>query len=248
MGKRAAQVALVLGLMAVALEAYTRMAQVTRLPVLDLPPDARVVVLVIHGSQDGDDPLLPQIVTALQARYAGQPDAVVRLVDWSPASDQRLRAAANARVIGTVLGNQLAQLRSLRELRLVAHSSGAYMPDAICGAYRAAAAEPARVEMEFLDPFQIQGFFDWSHGSRHHGECADFALAVLNTDDNAPATNRSLRNAYNLDITASPARRGFARSGHYWPLAWYLQKLAPGPGPALRDHDREPRGAVLPTE
>jgi hypothetical protein len=237
-------VLLALGAVALGLELYTRTPAVDRLPVLDLPDDAQVVTLVIHGSQDGDDPLLPAIVAALGQRYRDQPRAVVRLVDWAPASDQRLRAAASARKIGHALGAQLAGLADLKELRLVAHSSGAYMPDAICESYRRTAMDPARVEMEFLDPFQIEGFFDWTHGARNHGRCADFALALVNTDDNAPATNRPLANAFNLDITAVPARRSFPRSGHYWALQYYLDQLAGQPGPGQRNHDREPRGTV----
>lgn len=230
------------------LEIYTRLPNVDRLPVLDMPPDAQVVALVIHGSYDGNDPLLPEIVFALGKRYAAEPAAVVRLIRWAPASDDRLRAAANARVIGAALGEQLARVKSLRELRLVAHSVGAAMPDAICASYRAHSSRPARVEMEFLDPFQIAGFFDWSWGSRHYGECADFALSVLNTDDNAPATNRPLQNAFNIDVTAHPGRVAFTAGGHRWPLAYYRDFMARSPGPAARSHELEPRGTVVPAD
>jgi len=218
-------VILVLLVLAAGLELYTRTPSVDRLPVLAVPQDTQVLALLIHGSQDGGNPLLPEIVAALQAHYRDTPNATVLLVDWAPASDDRLRAAANAQVVGAALGAQVAKLPALRELRLVAHSAGAYMPDAICEAYRKAAARPARVTMEFLDPFQIRGFFDWTHGSREHGRCADFALAIINTDDNAPSTNRPLRHAQNLDITADPGRRTFTGGGHYWPLRWYRDRV-----------------------
>ena len=228
-----------------ALELYTRLPNVDRIPVLYLPAGVQVVTLLIHGAQDGDDPLLPGIVLALSERDAGEPASAVQLVNWEPASDDRLRAAANARVIGKAIGERLARLGTVRELRLVAHSVGAFMPDAICESFRAASPRPVRVEIEFLDPFQINGFFDWSWGARHHGRCADFALSVLNTDDNAPATTQPLQQAFNLDVTRHPARAGFKLGGHRWPLQYYRDFLASQPHPAGRSHDREPRGTVV---
>jgi hypothetical protein len=118
------------------------------------------------------------------------------------------------------------------------------MPDAICRELRASPSPP-RITMVLLDPFQISGFVDWGWGARHHGGCADFALAVMNLDDPAPATNRVLRQAFNLDVTADPARAGFDRNGHYWPVRYYLDHLA-AEQPAMADwgHEAYPRGDV----
>ena len=79
--------------------------------------------------------------------------------------------------------------------------------------------------MTLLDPFQIRGFVDWTWGARRHGQCADFTLAVINTDDPAPATNRPLEQAFNLDVTGHPGGAGFKPNGHYWPLRYYLDHL-----------------------
>ncbi len=247
LGRVAATVVVGLVLVAGGLEIYSRQPVKASTPALNLPPGVSTLVLVIHGSGDADSPLLAEIVAGLKARYQDVPDAAVRFVRWSPASDQRLRAAATAQTIGSRLGTTLAGVTTLRELHLIAHSSGAFMPDAICNAWRAANPAPARVTMVLLDPFQIRGFVDWTWGTRQHGRCADFALAVVNTDDPAPSTNRSLGQAFNLDVTAHPERATFTRNGHYWPVQYYRDHLvAQEPGIGLRTHATEARGTVWP--
>ena len=71
-------------------------------------------------------------------------------------------------------------------------------------------------------------------------------MAVINTDDVAPATNAPLANAWNIDVTAQPGRATFPRNGHYWPLRYYLDVL-PGLAsePLESSHQRYPRGALV---
>jgi hypothetical protein len=244
-GRRIVQLIAGVALLALAgLEIWTRQPVGEATPVLDLPADVSTVVLVIHGAGDADNPLMPVIVAGLAGHFAGEPGSAVRYLRWSPESDERLRAAATARAVGQRVGAGLAALGTVRELHLVAHSVGAFMPDAICRELRTLPAPP-RVTMVLLDPFQISGFVDWGFGARHHGECADFALAVMNLDDPAPATNRPLQQAFNLDVTADPARAGFDRNGHYWPVRYYLDHLlAQQPAMAGWSHGELPRGAV----
>ncbi len=222
------RLAVIAGLVAVAaggMEIWTRQPVGNATPALDVPENVSTLVLVIHGSADADNPLLAEIVSGLATRYQDVPGAAVRFVRWAPESDVRLRAAATAQAVGARLGDLLARRATVRELHLVAHSSGAFMPDAICSAFRAGSQVPARVAMTLLDPFQIRGFVDWTWGAREHGRCADFTLAVINTDDPAPATNRPLARAFNLDVTAHPGRATFDRNGHYWPLKYYRDYL-----------------------
>ena len=244
-GRIAGPMALAVALIVGVLEIYSRQPVAGTTPDLDLPTDVATLVLVIHGSGDADNPLLAGIVARLAGRFKASPHAAVRYVRWTPASDQRLRAAATAQAIGSVLGAQLAKVSTLRELHLIAHSSGTFMPDAICAAYRARNQAPARVTMVLLDPFQIRGFTDWTYGARHHGECGDVALAIINTDDPAPATNRPLARAFNLDVTRHPDRASFTRNGHYWPLQYYRDYvLQEQPEIANRTRVDYPGGAV----
>ena len=235
------------------MEFYTRMPVEAHLSPadLDLPGDARVVLIVAHGSADGDNPLFPEIIARIRAHYAatGRNDVAVRFLHWAPWSDQRLRAVATAEKLGTRLGGMLAAHQSLEELHLITHSSGAYIADALCESYRQqlpAQAPAAQLTMVFLDPFQLHGFVDWRHGARNHGRCADFAIAVINRDDVAPATNAPLENAWNIDITAHPGRATFPHNGHYWPLQYY-RDLLPGLAsePLEASHQQYPRGTLV---
>ncbi|MEE4185056.1 MAG: hypothetical protein V2J12_04750 [Gammaproteobacteria bacterium] len=233
-----------LGSSALALEGYTRLPDTVVVPDLTLPPGTRELTLVFHGSGGSDEPLMQRIAAA-HAAATGAPGFAV---DWSSASDNRLRAAANARVVGAAVGRAVAESASLRTLRLIGHSSGAYVLDAVCESARAAAAQPLVVRSVYLDPFGIAGFADWTHGSRQHGRCADFALAVINTDDAAPATNRPLQQAYNVDVTGDPRRPPPGETNlHYWPVTFYADAVASG---ALSDdaawsHQQLPRGRVV---
>lgn len=247
-------IAVLLATAAVAgMELYTRMPLAVDLAAvdLDLPADVRAVTIVAHGSVDGDNPLFPEIVARIRNHYAttGRPDVAVRFLHWAPWSDERLRAVATAKQLGAQLGGMLARYPGLEELQLVTHSSGSYIADALCEGYRQnlpPQSRAARVTMVFLDPFQLHGFVDWRHGARNHGRCADFTLAVINTDDPAPATSTPLRNAWNIDVTAHPGRATFPRNGHYWPLQYY-RDLLPGLAsePLEASHQRYPRGAVV---
>jgi len=217
-----------LALVVAALEIYCRTPLDFRLPAIDLPKSSSMT-LVFHGSVDADNPQFPRLIAALEST-----GRTVRYLRWDPWSDTRLRAAASAKQAGLQIADQLlSQLASVLEgegattattleLELIAHSSGAYVLDALCERLRHRAKTPIRVRMLFLDPFQIHGFVDWTHGAREHGHCADEAIAVINTDDPAPATNRPLHQARNIDVTADPRRSGFAENGHYWALEYLI--------------------------
>lgn len=239
---------LVAGALLAGLEIYTRTPDDFDIQPLALPAGTRSAILIFHGSEDGDDPVLADIAARL--RQALPDEVAVRNYRWAPASDNRLRAAANARVLGTILGRELAELGSLSRLRLIAHSAGAFVPDALCYALRQQSKAAPWIEMTFLDPFGIDGFVDWNYGARHHGECADFALAIINRDDPAPATNALLRQACNIDITGLPGSQRLQRNGHYWPLQFFLDSIdefSRGPDSQRRQSDCT-RGMVLDSE
>jgi len=200
------------------------------------------LTLIFHGSADADNPVFPALREKLLA--VGGAPRTVRYIDWSEGADNRLRAAANAMVVGRELGSRLAAESELHSLHLVAHSSGAFVPDALCRAYRNGGGT-ARIRMTFLDPFQLRGLVDTGYGTRHHGECADFALAIVSTEDPAPTTNAFLQQAYNLDVTADPRSSALDRNGHYWPPVYLLQEITAVEARfAAAGHAEYPRGAI----
>jgi hypothetical protein len=228
-----------------ATEIYARLPASFLVTPLNLNPDeTRQVVLIFHGSQDGGNPILDEIATRFRDLAALDSGTAVVNYRWDAGADERLRAAANARRLGDALGTELATLPKLERMRLITHSSGAFVADALCASLRETRSE-TWIEMTFLDPFGILGFIDWRYGVRNHGRCADFAVTFINRDDPTESSNTPQTQAYNRDVTASPRRDLIPRDGHYWPLRYYadfvdLAEVAPG----IRTHTDYPRGEL----
>jgi len=143
-----------------AMEVYTRLPTKFYTEPLGLnPSETRQVVLVFHGSQDGGDPILDAIATRFRELAAFDSGTVVVNYRWDAGADDRLRAAANARRLGDILGAELATLPNLESLRLITHSAGAFIADSLCETLRETSSEPW-IEMTFLDHFGILGFID----------------------------------------------------------------------------------------
>lgn len=226
---------------ALAFDTYTRLPSSAEATPLQLTADTRSVVLLFHGTRGRDEPRLTEITR--QFKLAANPHTAVRKYIWSPYADNQFRARANAELIGEQLGVELAGLTHLEHIRLIAHSAGAYLLDPLCEAYKAAATNPAHIEMTLIDPIGIKGAWDFGYGYRNHGRCADFAAAYINVDDPAPGTNAPLEHAYNIDVTDADGRELFTDGGHRWPLKYYLDHLsATELQPGARSHAEFPRG------
>jgi len=222
-------------------EAYTRAPADPDVAPLNFAADTQNVVLLFHGTRGRDEPYLTEIGQRFAA--AADPQTAVLKFIWSPYSDNQFRARAHATVIGERIGTQLSSLPRLEHIRLIAHSAGAYILDPLCEAYKAAAKQPADIEMTLIDPIGIKGAWDFAYGYRNHGRCADFAAAYINTDDPTPGTNAPLQNAYNFDVTAADGHEQFSDGGHRWPLKYYLDRLTSADMQSgMRSHAEFPRG------
>jgi len=228
---------------ALAMEIYTRLPSPAVATSLNFPADTTYVVLLFHGTGGKDEPLLIEVAEQFQREIGDQAGVAVRHYVWSPWSDNRLRASAHGRLVGQAVGEELAGLDKLEHIRVIAHSAGAYLLTPLCEAYKARAADPARLEMTYLDGMGIHGAWDYYYGYRHYGECADYSGAIFSSDDWVPGTNAPLAQSYNIDVTTAPSRSDVP--GHLWPVEYFLNTLTVDEmTPGLRSHDRLPRGAV----
>ena len=154
--------------------------------------DDKEIIILFHGSGGQGKPVFQEIADALKAQ---QPEALVVNYDWSLGSENRFRAMANGQSLGRQLGEQIAGQSNIKSVTMIAHSVGASIPDALCLSLRAKRSDSVKIETIFLDPFGWMGLFDMGYGARNYGECADFAVAYINTDDPVPTTNDPLTHA-----------------------------------------------------
>ena len=220
-------------------EAYVRWPSTVTPPPIELQPGVRNLVLVMHGSFGAQEPTLLALETQLRALTASRPHFQITRYGWAPWSDNILRAGSHGAQIGTQLGQHLAsaiQQGSSRAspamtVHLVAHSAGAYLLEPLCTQLRrdlAASGTTIFIRMTFLDPIGLRGLLQRGWGAEHFGRCADDAEAWINTDDSAPATDRWLQHAWNVDVTRAEGRADFAGDGHRWPVQYYLGQLTLG--------------------
>jgi hypothetical protein len=200
--------------------------------------DTRRLILVFHGSDGKDNAAIRQLEQALQSELREPDQEVIRYI-WAPWSDNRLRASVNGLYLGQKIGEHLSAY-DIDELHLIGHSAGAWLPDAICSNLRANRQTPIKIRITLLDPIGIRGFFNFGWGSQNFGSCADFAEAIINTDDNVPGTNQPLRYAFNIDVTGIP----HDMNGHEWPVWYYLENLNGMSLSMETTHFAMPRGAV----
>lgn len=227
------------------MEAYCRLPIQFKITKLDIPRDTQILVVLFHGTKDHLNPELKALAAEFKIYLAKNQNVEVINYNWSYASDNRLRASANAIKIGESLGSEIAKYKRLRHIRLIGHSVGAFIPDALCQAYRDLGGN-AHIEINFLDPFSLRGFADKNYGVRSHGHCADFASSIINTDDPAPSTNTILENAWNLDITNLKRPSDFIRNGHYWPPLYFLLSMNEDQAKmGYKTQNEHPRGVIV---
>ena len=184
----------------IAMEAYTRTPDKLIIKPLELPRNTKEAVLLFHGAKDELNPEIAAIANKYTKLVYDRKTTKVLNYDWSSGANNRLRAGTNAMEFGRALGEELAKLKELQHIRIIAHSASGFIPDELCRTYKDLGGT-AHIETTFLDAFGLRGLLDSSFGARNHGSCPDFSANIVNTDDPAPTTNKFFKNAWNLDVT-----------------------------------------------
>jgi len=220
-------------------EVYARWPATFDVPAAEIDPGTTHLILVFHGSEGVANPGVIAVEKQVRSLLRSPSSQVVRY-RWAPWSDNRWRAAVNGMHIGEALGRQITASQ-VNELHLIGHSAGAWPVYRLCEQLRQSAPQVPVIRITLLDAIGIRGMFDFAFGERHFGRCADFAEAIINTDDPVPTTNTPLPHAFNYDVTAS---REEGIPGHEWPLWYYRNQLQPSWLNVRMRHSFLPRGAV----
>ena len=227
------------GLMAlwVIAELYSRWPSGAVAPPISLRPGAQDLIVLVHGSFGREEPTLVALESRLATLAASRQSTQIVRYRWAPWSDNIFRAHSHGTRIGAQLGHQLAtafkpgavQTPRAMTLHLIAHSAGAYVLDPLCERLRqdlGASAGRVFIRMTFLDPIGLRGLLERGWGARNLGRCADDAEAWINTDDPAPATDRWLQHAWNIDVTAAQGHERFSGGGHRWPVQYFAEQVS----------------------
>ena len=226
------------------LEIYCRIPDELSIKKIETSQNTQTLVLLFHGSNDHQNPELKSIKDKFVNLLKSPETTKVINYDWSYASSY-LKASANTIKIGKSIGLEISNLKNLKNIRLIAHSAGAFIAKSLCQSYRDSGGG-AHIETTFLDPFNLRGFADFNYGVRNFGKCADFASSIINTDDGVPSTNTMLKNSWNIDVTKLKKPNKFKEKGHYFPPLYYLLSMSEDVIKMnTKNHNEYQRGEVI---
>ena len=227
-----------------ALEIYCRLPDNFDVRKIEIPRNTQTLVLLFHGSNDHQNPELKAIEENFKNYLNFTETTQIINYDWSYTSSY-LKASANTIKIGNAIGIEISNLKNAKNIHLISHSAGAFIAESFCKSYRANGGS-AHIETTFLDPFNLRGFSDFNYGVRNFGNCADFALSIINTDDSVPTTNTMLKNSWNIDITNINKPANFIGKGHYFPPFYYLLLMKEDIIKINdKNHNKYPRGEIM---
>lgn len=197
-------------------------------------PEARGLVLLVHGGGDSPEVWAVGAAEALRATLPQPAEWDVVALDWTEEAADRTAAAGQGRRLGTALGAWLAsQQPPYEHVHVIAHSVGAFLADGLVRAFPR--ERTTGLHLTFLDPFVFEGLFSADYGARHFGEGADYADCYLGREDSVPFTDMPLEAAHTFDVTELVPRELSDRDKHWWPIELYLQTAHTGePVPGVR--------------
>ncbi|MEE8441842.1 MAG: hypothetical protein V3S41_08985 [Spirochaetia bacterium] len=190
-------------------------------------PGVTGLLLIAHGSGNNPSNWPARLIRQIRNSGADISRWEIYAHDWEAEANKVLTAARNGNAIGREMARRLiASGDQYQVLHLVGQSMGAHLTQGFADEYRRLQGR-AYIQMTFMDPFLIRGVFGFGHGVRQFGRGADFAENFLVRHEPMLGTNRYLRHAHNIDITAlvwEDLKDDFF-GPHWWVVAYYRQSV-----------------------
>ena len=118
-----------------ALEIYCRIPEKFKIKEINIQQNTETLVLIFHGSNDHQNQELKAIQDNFKNYLNSTSTAQIINYDWSYASSY-LKASANTMKIGNAIGIEISNLKDAKNIRLIAHSAGAFIAESFCKSYR----------------------------------------------------------------------------------------------------------------
>lgn len=234
-------------------EAYTRLPSNAVSDPIYMPANTSHLVLILHGTGCKDEPTLAEIENRFRHYFECQSDTAVINYQWSPYSDNPLRAEAHGKRLGKQIGKDLSNnYDKLESIHIISHSAGAFLQNPISKELREKKGAFFHIESTYIDSMLINGgWLNLDHGKIHYGKYANFSSNFFTHNTPVPGCNRPINHAFNLDVTdAYNSEPNFSYyrgpESHFYPLTFYLNHLdASDMEPKIRSHENFPLGDIV---
>ena len=184
-------------------------------------------MLIAHGYGNNPTHWPARLIAEIQGSPFDISGWDIRAHDWEAEASRILSAARSGEAIGRELAGQVMTAGDpYAVIHLVGQSLGAFLTQGFLDEYRALGGR-ALVHATFLDPFLVRGALGFGHGVRNFGRGADFAENYLVRGEPVLGSNRPLRYAYNIDISAlvDDRMRDQFVGPHWWVVRYYQHSV-----------------------
>lgn len=181
------------------------------------------MIFIAHGYNDNPGTWPNKVLSTIRSSRYYTDEWDLLAYDWQIESDRFLTATQNGYLIGQAIARSIVEGGDQYEiLHLVGQSLGAHLIQGIADEYHRLGGR-ARVQLTFLDPYQIRGIFRWGFGAANFGRNADFAESYIDIEDGLPGTNSYLPLVQNFDMSAvvPPDFQDKLGYGHWWLVRFY---------------------------
>jgi hypothetical protein len=188
-----------------------------------------LLYLFIHGAGDTQE--------VWAAELADRTGGIA--VDWSLDASRRMKAPARGYSVGFTAGSAAAELyagRKLPELRLIAHSAGAWLAQGFidgmlqgidCADVASAGACPVSLSLVLLDPFSARSILEPFSGARMLGAglSGSRVTTYYTTRDPVPFTAGNVSRGEIIDLTGLLEETEDPVDAHWQVIEYYTDRL-----------------------